>query len=208
MSSHKILSTDSHYKVITGSEHTINNEDLMNVHPSENNSLSEKDQNLKLSIKRKSMKNHNIEAIDFDPGHINMINSFRSLDLDDLIQKVGSESVYFKLMMMQFALLVTVMAGISYLTSFLLADPDFTCYDPSGNKTSCSEADFCKKYWPDKYNKNQINWKYTSWVEQNKLICDSGSYRDTYKNTIMIVSAISAYLTITMSDNFGRVRTY
>ena len=98
---------------------------------------------------------------------------------------------------------------ILYASSFLLADPDFKCPSNDGSLQSCTETDFCAEFWnPPTYTPDQINWHYNSWTKQYSLLCDKSSMRGSYRQLIQFISAFFPLLVSSLSDSFGRVKTF
>lgn len=145
---------------------------------------------------------------DLNIGQQNLIQNFTNLDIDNLIETVGSESIYFKLFVFLWCLTSVANGGIIYMQSFILADPDFNCKGIDNKLSICGETEFCSLYFPDAYDVDQIVWKYTnSWTQTHGLICDKAYIRTNFHTIAMVTSAIVGYLTITLSDSFGRVKT-
>jgi hypothetical protein len=125
---------------------------------------------------------------------------FINIDVDKLIEFVGHEGRYQYTIIAIASLLAIMMSMILYSPSFILAEPNFLCQDSEAGKLSpCNESEFCDANWlgyqknPLDY-QNQIIWHYGSWVQEYTLICDFRKSRNTYKQTIMFISAIMPFV--------------
>ena len=121
-----------------------------------------------------------------------------------MIDYVGSEHRYQYMLIAQAAIMSIVMSMILYSSSFILADPTFTCK----NGLECTEIIYCAEN-PGvthlNYPEGSIDWKYNSWSKQYDLICANQSSRGFYKQVIMFMSAILNFIGSSVSDNWGRV---
>ena len=94
-----------------------------------------------------------------------LVKKLHDIDVDILLNFVKSEGKYQYLIVLLASVMAIAMSMGMYSSSFLLADPTFKCYE--GTKlVSCKEAVFNKLYCPDKYNEDQIDWKFNSWAKE------------------------------------------
>ena len=101
------------------------------------------------------------------------------IDLDAMIEMVGTQGRYHYILIILMSIMAITSATILYSSSFLYADPDFTCTNAEGKDYSCKEDIFCAMY-PGEREKG-IDYHYHSWVEKYDLICENGSTRNLYK---------------------------
>ena len=144
---------------------------------------------------------------DFDDNDVignqyqSLIKEIADIDTDVLIESVGAEGSYQKSLIALLCFIGCISSFSTYQPSLAFISPDFYCPD-----ISCTESEFCLKYWPDNYTSEQIDWKYNSLIKQHNMICDN-MYLKTYSMLInQILVALIPFIPATLSDTFGRVK--
>ena len=79
-------------------------------------------------------------------GYKEFLDKYMEIDLDSLINMIGTQGRYHYILILLMSIMAITSATILYSSSFLFADPNFTCKDAAGNSYSCKEAVFCKLY--------------------------------------------------------------
>jgi hypothetical protein len=129
------------------------------------------------------------------------IKRYENIDVDQMIDYIGSEGKYQYSVIAQASLMAVVMSMILYASSYLLSDPSYDCSLTGSNiipKSQCDSDYFCKffptdtaglpwpKGWPTIDNQDPerpgffVDWKYHGWTQDYHLVCDRLSEKKTY----------------------------
>jgi hypothetical protein len=129
------------------------------------------------------------------------IERYENLDVDKMIDFVGSEGKYQYSVIAQASLMAVVMSMILYASSYLLSEPSFECPLTGSeiiDKSKCVMDYFCKNFptenaglpypegWPTKDHQDPnhlgffVDWKYHGWTQDYHLVCDRLQEKNTY----------------------------
>lgn len=148
------------------------------------------------------------EIYQADDDYAKLIDSFRNLDIDSMIEYCGAEGKYQYMVLIQLSIMMFFISATLYSTGFLLADPAFKC-QKGATTITCTQIEFCRQYSsnPKNWPMDLINWKYNSWVKHFELICDDRHTNTAWKQAIMFSSASFAIVSGIISDSYGRIFT-
>ena len=90
---------------------------------------------------------------------------------------------------------------VSFLVPFLVSEPTFMCpmKDKPGQFFECSESFACADL-----EDAVVSFKFHSWAESLSLYCDNRLLRESGKSLCLLVNGIVCFITLNLSDMFGR----
>lgn len=129
------------------------------------------------------------------------IERYENIDVDQMIDYIGSEGKYQYSVIAQASLMAVVMSMILYASSYLLSEPTFECPVTGTeiiDKSKCVMDYFCTNFpteyaglpfpkgWPTSDNEDPdhpgffVDWKYHGWTQDYHLVCDRLGEKKSY----------------------------
>ncbi len=118
-----------------------------------------------------------------------------------MIEAVGDSGTYQRMIVLTSMMCLFGTAFVSFSISFLVSEPTFMCHikDKPGEFIECSETYAC---FDLDYSK--VEFKFHSWAETKNLVCDKSLLRESGKSLALLINGIVCFISLNMSDLFGR----